>query len=259
MSSSSPSHLFSVSAHLQSTIRLRTHSSVVQGFKVWSLYTKRHSSSLSSKRNAAFQNTRQNISCAVHVAAGSGQSGDPQKINLDRIMDGMKKIWDSFPQPVKIFPWTRALDNFIQLILDLILAVVKYLCVPLLAVTSLSEMSYCAHERKLFLIPFPLLVGFAVAGVLKETALELSPHLKDVEVPWHLLVVAIFFTLLKLPGPYYPYWGRIFIPHFANGGLLRILWFAVAWYGRPRKALETIMHQNSVGDSYSEPDKTLNL
>lgn len=108
----------------------------------------------------------------------AGQSGDPEKINFDHLMNKARKLWDRSPQPVKSFPWKRALENFIQLILDLFVMVVKYLCVPLLAVSSLSEMSYCAHQKKLFLVPIPLLIGIVVAGVIKETALELSPLLK---------------------------------------------------------------------------------
>lgn len=61
-------------------------------------------------------------------------------------------------------------------------------------------------------------------------------NFQEAEVPWHLIAVAIFFTLIKLPGPYYPYWGRILIPHIANGGLLRTLWFTFLWYRRPKKA-----------------------
>lgn len=57
---------------------------------------------------------------------------------------------------------------------------------------------------------------------------------QDAQVPWHLIAIAIVFTLIKLPGPYYPYWGRILIPHFANGVLLRALWFAILWNRRPK-------------------------
>ncbi|KAL5071634.1 hypothetical protein RYX36_022521 [Vicia faba] len=101
-------------------------------------------------------------------------------------------------------------------------------------VTSISELSYCARQRKLVLVPLPILLGAALAGILKETAFEMSPRLRDAEVPWHLIAIAIFFTLIKLPGPYYPYWGRILIPQFANGVLLRALWFAILWYRRPK-------------------------
>ncbi|GMJ00556.1 DELAYED PALE-GREENING1, embryo defective 1273 [Hibiscus trionum] len=187
---------------------------------------------LTMKQNQIIQSTKPNICSAINMA--TGQSGDPEKINFEYIIEKARRLWQNSPQPVKRFPWNRAFENFVQLILDLVLAVVKYLSAPVLAVSSLSEMSYCAHQRKLTIIPVPLLVGFVLAGVLKETALELSPLLKDAEVPWHLIAIAIFFTLLKLPGPYYPYWGRIFIPHIANGALLRILWLMFMWYRRPK-------------------------
>lgn len=205
---------------------------------------------MSFRQFRAFQNTRPKVLCAINMSAG--QSDDHGKFKLDHLMNKARKLWDNCPQSVKIFPWKKALGNFGQLILDLTLAVVKYLCVPLLAVSSLSEMSYCAHERKLFLVPVPLVIGITVAGVLRETALDISPHLKDAEVPWHLIAMAIFFTLIKLPGPYYPYWGRIFIPHFANGGLWRTLWFAFLWNRRPQK--ETLQ-QKSVNGGHSELDK----
>ena len=69
---------------------------------------------------------------------------------------------------------------------------------------------------------------------------------QEAEVPWHLIAIAIFFTLIKLPGPYYPYWGRIIIPHFVNGVLLRTIWFAIMWYRRPQKVLKI---SDSIGDS----------
>lgn len=141
-----------------------------------SQYVKGQNCSLSVKPFRLFQNTRPRISCAINMSAD--QSDDPVKLKLNHLMDKARKLWDNCPQSFKSFPWNRALENFVQLILDLILAVVKYLCVPLLAVTSLSEMSYCAHERKLFLVPVPLLIGIAVAGVLSETALDLSSVFK---------------------------------------------------------------------------------
>ncbi|KAK9286710.1 hypothetical protein L1049_015113 [Liquidambar formosana] len=255
MASPCSSHFISASTHLQpfSKMALRTSVFGLPRFKGWSQSSMTCGYILSSKPNVVFHNTRHHISCAMNMTAG--QSGDPGKIDLDHILDKARKLWDSCPQPVKSFPWNRALENFIQLILDLVLMVVKYLCVPLLAVSSLSEMSYCAHEKKLFLTPVPLLIGIVFAGILRETALELSPLLKDAEVPWHVIAIAIFFTLLKLPGPYYPYWGRIFIPHFANGGLFRTLWFAFLWCRRPQKTSETTLQQGSVDGNHSESNK----
>ncbi|TKY69171.1 hypothetical protein E2542_SST05440 [Spatholobus suberectus] len=231
-----PSHLLSATASsrfqpltLNNPITIEPS---FQGFKGTSCFVEKHSCCLSVKPFCVSQKTGTKISCSMNMSAQ--QSDDHGKMKLDQLIDKARRLWDSSPEPVKNFPWNKALDNFIQLILDLILAVVKYLAVPVFAVTSLSEMSYCAHERKLVLVPLPVLFGVAVAGILKETALELSPRLRDTEVPWHLIAIAILFTLIKLPGPYYPYWGRIIIPHFATGVLLRTIWFAILWYRRPK-------------------------
>ncbi|XP_043722632.1 uncharacterized protein LOC122669834 isoform X2 [Telopea speciosissima] len=232
---------------------LRTTSPLPQRLKWWPLQQRICPRMLNSRPHGyhQFQNTRSTVSCTINMAAG--QSDGPKKMNLDQAIEKARKIWESFPEPVRRFPWTRALENFIQFNLDLVYAVAKYLSVPFLVVSTLSEMSYCAHERKMRLIPIPILAGIAVAGVLRETALEISPSLKVAEYPWHLLAIAIFFTLLKLPGPYYPYWGRILIPHFANGGLFSILWFAFLWYRRPQGE-ETLQHTSPDG-THSEEKK----
>ncbi|WOK99625.1 hypothetical protein Cni_G08337 [Canna indica] len=165
------------------------------------------------------------ISLATRASA-SGDSDASTRLSIDDI----HKLFDGFPQPVKNFPWMRVLWSFQNIILELFWAVAKYLSVPILAVTSLSEMSYCAHERKMGVIPVPLIVGFTLAGVLKDAAEAFSSDLKGGGTPWHLFLLASFFTLLKLPGPYYPYWGRLLIPHFANGGLWRTVWLIFTWY-----------------------------
>ncbi|XP_019165317.1 PREDICTED: uncharacterized protein LOC109161398 [Ipomoea nil] len=178
------------------------------------------------------------------MSMAAGQSDESRSLNLDNIVKKARELWDSSPQPVKIFPWNSVLDNFVQLIFDLALAVFKCLYVPVLIVSSASELSYCAHERKSYLIPFPFIVGASIAGILNSAALESSLTLKHAEVPWHLIAIAILFTLLKLPGPYYPYWGRILIPHFANGALYRTMWFLFLWYRRPRKSSEEVIPES---------------
>lgn len=148
---------------------------------------------MSLKPSELFQNCGPKVLCAINMAAG--QSDDPGKTKLQRLLDMAIKLWDSTPPPVKAFPWNRAFDNFVQLILDLILAVVRCLSVPLLVVSSLSEISYCANEKKLFLVPVPLLVGIAVAEVLRQTALDVSPLLK---VTYLLRITQLFITLVNL-------------------------------------------------------------
>ncbi|XP_068655371.1 uncharacterized protein [Aristolochia californica] len=171
---------------------------------------------------------------AADMAAG--KSDEPQKLNLEGAMDTIRSFWHSLPLPVKRFPWDTAFGHFVEIIFELISSVIKYLCIPLLAVSSLSELSYCAHEQKLILTPIPLLGGLAIAGILNNAALDVAPDLKVGGFPWHLLLMAFFFTLLKLPGPYYPYWARIFVPHFANGGLWRTVWFTFLWYRQSQES-----------------------
>lgn len=127
--------------------------------------------------------SRPKILCNMNIAAG--QSDEPHKFNLENVIDQARKLWDNTPAPVKNFPWNRALDNFVQLILDIVLTVTKYLYVPVFVVTSVSELSYCAHERKLYITLLPFLVGVAIAGILKSKALESSPYLKVILFALH--------------------------------------------------------------------------
>ena len=122
----------------------------------------------------------QKISCAMNMNMNMSahQSDDDKKMQLAQLIDKACKLWDSSPEPVKNFPWNTTLGNFIRLVLDLTLAVVKYLAVPLFAFTCIAELSYCVHQRKLFVVPIPVLLGAAVAGILKDTALELSSWLR---------------------------------------------------------------------------------
>ncbi|KAF9608891.1 hypothetical protein IFM89_012059 [Coptis chinensis] len=86
-----------------------------------------------------------------------------------------EKVWKSLPQQVWSFHWPEALENFLELMLGLVYVVAKYLSVGLVALTSLSELPYCAHERKMQLVPIPLLIGIIVARIFKDATLELYP------------------------------------------------------------------------------------
>ncbi|KAG6417516.1 hypothetical protein SASPL_119698 [Salvia splendens] len=185
---------------------------------------------------------------SLHMDMAANQPCDPKKLSISHIVDTATSLWNTTPRPLKTFPWNKTLNHFIQLVVDLVLAVIRFLAIPVFCTTSITEMSYCAHERKLYLIPLPFLVGVAVAGVLHNAALESSSYLKYAEVPWHLIALLTSFALLKFPGPYYPYWGRIFIPHMANGAILRTLWLLFLWFQKPQKPPEN-NHVDSVADS----------
>lgn len=154
-------------------ISLRVLFSLLQGV---SGFVKKHGHCLGVQPFCASQKIRPKISCAMNMSAHS--SDDDRKLQLDWLVEKARKLWDNSPQPVKNFPWNTALGNFIQLVIDLTLVVVKYLYVPVFTVTSISELSYCARQSKLVLVPIPILLGAAFAGILKETALELSPRLR---------------------------------------------------------------------------------
>ncbi|KAJ0229198.1 Embryo defective 1273 [Hirschfeldia incana] len=192
-----------------------------------------NSKSFKAAANEAKPSKRLFLCRSIHMESDHS-GGDSKRLTFDTLLRKAKDVWNDSPQPVKDFPWNRAFENFVQLVLDLAISVIKLLFVPVLAVSSVSEMSYCAHERKLALVPFPLVIGIVVGGVLQGTALNISPRLKEAEVPWHLIAMMMFFTLIKLPGPYYPYWGRLLIPHFANGVLVRALWSMFFWYKKTR-------------------------
>ncbi|XP_010479384.1 PREDICTED: uncharacterized protein LOC104758257 [Camelina sativa] len=231
------SHLFLSSP--RPSMALRLHSTQFTLF-----YSKNNKDCTFKGANEAKVSKRPLLCRSIHME--SEHSGEPKRLSFDNLLRITKDVWDNSPQPVKEFPWNRAFGNFIQLVLDLAISVVKFLFVPIFAVSSISEMSYCAHERKLALVPFPLVLGTVVAGILQETALKISPRLKEAEVPWHLLTMMMFFTLIKLPGPYYPYWGRLFVPHFANGVLLRALWSMFFWYKKTRNTSGNPLQNHSV-------------
>lgn len=148
------------------------------------------------------------------------------------------KLLEVCPEPVRKFPWKKAACRVIQQLFQPILGVAKRLLIPILAVTFLMEASYCIAQNKELFIPIGMLAGCVFAEILKETAVELYQNFKEGGFPWHLLAMASFFSLIKVSGPYYPYWGRIFLPHFANGGLWQTIWLTRNWHKNESQTTE---------------------
>ncbi|GLJ52144.1 hypothetical protein SUGI_1109310 [Cryptomeria japonica] len=167
------------------------------------------------------------VTCALNISRG--ESGGPEE-NKNVYLEKVKNILEDCCESIKAFPWKKAYTKFLHHLFSLAFWVAKWLSIPVVIISSLSEMSYCGWENKELLIPFGMVVGIVLAGILKETAIELSEDVQEGKFPWHLLIIGAFFALIKLPGPYYPYWLRVFLPHFATGGLLRTLWSANIWY-----------------------------
>ncbi|KAJ1701655.1 hypothetical protein LUZ63_001434 [Rhynchospora breviuscula] len=147
-----------------------------------------------------------------------------------------RKVFDKVPQPIKTFPWSEALSIYQSLLFGLVSTLTKYIGLPLLAISSLSEMAYCSIERKMLVVLVAFLFGIGLVAALNDRRLKLFPNFKEEEKPWHLVPVAAFLLSLKLVGPYCPYLLRLSVPHFANGGLWCTVWFVFMWYREHHEA-----------------------
>lgn len=133
------------------------------------------------------------------------------------------------PEPIRVFPWGKAGSLFLQRLLHQFWTVGKWLAIPVLAVSMLSEVSYTLLQDRVLIVPVGVIGGIAFAGMMKETAVELSSSLEAGQVPWHLVLLGLFFGALKLIAPYLPLWGRVSVPHFANGGLWHVIKLVIDW------------------------------
>lgn len=116
-----------------------------------------------------------------------------------------------------------------QNLADAVWVVGKWLVIPILIVTALREVVFTVSTSKELFIPIGLLAGTMLAGILKETAATLGTDFQDGALPWHLVMVGLFFALAKVIAPKYPIWVRAFLVHFANGGLWQTIRFSISW------------------------------
>ncbi|KAJ3706055.1 hypothetical protein LUZ61_009760 [Rhynchospora tenuis] len=201
-------------------------SSTCQRFKLpWP----RQSHSLNSTPRGLYHLKKDRNSIYFLANSAPGRSIRCDAFHSD-IVGYTRKVFDKLPQPIKTFPWSEALSIFQSLVLGLVSTVTKYIGLPLLAISSLSEMAYCSTEGKMGFVPVAFLFGFGLVAAFNNRRFKFFPSLKEEGKPWHLVAVASFFLLLKLLGPYCPYFLRLSVPHFANGGLWCTVWFMFMWY-----------------------------
>ncbi|GLJ27308.1 hypothetical protein SUGI_0535990 [Cryptomeria japonica] len=183
----------------------------------------------------------------------------PWKEACERVMkntqmeDTPAKLREICPEPVKKFPWKKACERVINRLFLLIEDVAKQFGIPILVVTFFMEASYCIAQNKELFIPIALFAGGVFAEVLNETSIELKlpQNYKEGDLPRNVLIIISFFSLIKIIGPFYPYWARIILPHFANGGLCRTIWLAKDYLTKNlSQTIEALNH--SGGDSRSD-------
>ncbi|CAM6050727.1 unnamed protein product [Sphagnum compactum] len=169
-----------------------------------------------------------------------------------KIHSALISTWSRVPGPIRGYPWGQASVNFAWRLADLLWVTGKWLAIPVLLVSALSEVSYTLMQEKIFLIPAGMLGGFAFAGMVKETALEMCEALESVqvtEVPWHIIVVGFFFLLVKAMGPHFPAWGRVVLPHFANGGLWQTMRLLNQWRRHEARKTKVELDQHKLDSS----------
>ncbi|RZC44455.1 hypothetical protein C5167_037417 [Papaver somniferum] len=152
---------------------------------------------------------------------GLGQFSDPSKLKM-QFGDLGDKLWQTFPEPVKEFPWKRAEDIMLQRLKEAL----KWSMITLFAFNSLSDILLSISKNKELMIPLGLFIGCAAADVFKETAMELFPSvsLKEEGLKKTLVAVGVFFIFVKVVSAYLALRGSLLLSHVGNGGLLQVLW-----------------------------------
>lgn len=99
----------------------------------------------------------------------------------------MATLMAKAPEPIRVFPWATAGSLFLQRLVYQFWTVGKWLAIPVLAVSMLSELSYTLMQEKVLIIPVGMIGGVAFAGLMKDTALELSAIMEVINPdPFHL-------------------------------------------------------------------------
>ncbi|OVA00144.1 hypothetical protein BVC80_1329g13 [Macleaya cordata] len=168
-----------------------------------------------------FPNHRTPIRCSMKISTVA-QFGEPSKLKM-QVDDFGEKLWQSFPEPVKEFPWKKAEDVVLQRFLFLGERVLKWSMVALFVLSSLSDVMLSISRNRELLIPLGLFVGCMLADFLKETSKELLPSTKEGGLKRHLVVTGAFFVLVKVSA-YFTIGGNLLLSHVGNGGLMQVLW-----------------------------------
>ncbi|KAI3831619.1 hypothetical protein MKX03_017467 [Papaver bracteatum] len=166
------------------------------------------------------------IKCSAKVT-GFGQFGDPSKLKM-QVVDFGEKLWQTFPETVKEFPWKKAEDIMLQRLLFLGKEALKWSLIILFAFSSLSDILLSISKNKELLIPVGLFIGCVVSDIFKETSKELFPSAsaKEGGLKLNLVAVGVFFVSVKFVAAYLAVGGKVLFSHVGNGGLLQVLW---AW------------------------------
>jgi len=164
------------------------------------------------------------VQCVSSTFGSSSNNGDERQQSTV-----ISNVVDKATEPIRAFPWAKASSLFLRRLLDQLWTVGKWLAIPMLAVSVLGELAYTLLLERVLVIPVGMICGIVFAGIMRETALELSPRIEEEQTPRHLIALGLLFVALKFIAPYLPTWGRVSVPHFANGGLWQVITLVNDW------------------------------
>ncbi|XP_058081281.1 uncharacterized protein LOC131229359 isoform X2 [Magnolia sinica] len=137
------------------------------------------------------------------------------------------RLWETFPEPVKEFPWKRAEEMVLQSLFVLGRRALKWALITLFVASSLSDVIFAISRNQELSIPVGLFLGCTMADFLKQTSQELFPITKEHSLFWHLIGTGSFFVVVKFISLYLAIRGRVFLSHVGNGGLMQTLWLGM--------------------------------
>ncbi|KAG9147159.1 hypothetical protein Leryth_005393 [Lithospermum erythrorhizon] len=145
--------------------------------------------------------------------------------NFEKYLDHVNwRILEFTPDPVKRFPWKKAVNVALQQLLMTGKEALKLSLLAVFVVGSLSDIVGSISKSKELLVPLGLLVGCAISEFVKDVSQEFLNNNKDVDETWHLLGMGCIFLLLKIIAIKLSLEGQGFVLHVANGALMQVLW-----------------------------------
>jgi hypothetical protein len=110
------------------------------------------------------------VSSTFGSSSNNGDEGQQSSVTSN--------VLDKASEPIRAFPWAKAGNVLLRRLLDQFWTVGKWLAIPVLALSVLSELSYTLLEEKVLIIPVGMVCGIVFTGIMRETALELSPSIE---------------------------------------------------------------------------------
>ncbi|CAM8935998.1 unnamed protein product [Rhodiola kirilowii] len=143
------------------------------------------------------------------------------KMHLNEVK---KRLFEVIPEPVKQVPWNKAESIFVNKLLVVGEKALKWIFIPLFALSAICDVIFSILKSKELLIPMGLFVGCTVSDFLNETFHELSHKSEESGQSRQLLYISAFFVVTRFVCSSLSLSSSVFFMNFANGGLMQALW-----------------------------------